>query len=277
MVLPVPVIDHVVVNVRDGLADAAALWGRLGFLLTPTGHHTLGSSNNLAILGTDYIELLGVIPGVGNRTDVLDWPAGLNGLVFKTLDSDGLFAGLQGAGVPVLPPQAFSRPVEATTGVKDAAFRTVRLERDAVSAGRLFFCHHLTPELVWEDAWRRHANGALGISRAVLCAADPGGLGGLFGRMFGVDAVQPCEGGVTLRAGLARIDVVTPAALKAEFGDAAPEVAGREAFMAALVVRTASLARAGGALQAGGITPTAGERLMVGAGVLGGMALAFEA
>src|ERR1700712_4221331 len=111
-VLPVPAIDHVVVNARDRLDEAAAIYHRLGFTLTPRGHHTLGSSNNLAILGTDYIELLGVVPGVGNRTDVLDWPAGLNGLAFKTFDSDATFAALQDAGAPVLPPQQFSRPVE---------------------------------------------------------------------------------------------------------------------------------------------------------------------
>ena len=60
---PVPVLDHVVINVRDGLDAAAALYARLGFTLTSRGHHTLGSSNHLAILGTDYLELLGVQPG----------------------------------------------------------------------------------------------------------------------------------------------------------------------------------------------------------------------
>ncbi len=253
---PVPVIDHVVINARDRLDEAAALYHRLGFLLTPRGHHTLGSINNLAILGTDYIELLGVVPGVGNRTDVLDWPAGLNGLVFKTFDSDGTFMALQGAGVPVLPPQAFSRPVEMPGGVRDAAFRTVRLERDAVPAGRLFFCHHLTPELVWHDAWRRHPNGALGILRAVVCAIDPATLGTLFARMFGADSVRQTADGCSLSAGLARIDVVTPAALDAEFGAAAPGADGRDQFMAALTFRTLSLDRAARALQDGGLAAT---------------------
>ena len=106
--VPVPVIDHVVINARDRLDEAAATYQRLGFALTPRGHHTLGSSNNLAVLGTDYIELLGVVPGVSDRTDLLDWPAGLNGVVFKTFDSDATFAALQGEGVPVLQPQEFS-------------------------------------------------------------------------------------------------------------------------------------------------------------------------
>ncbi len=254
--LPVPAIDHVVINARDRLDEAAATYRRLGFALTPRGHHTLGSSNNLAILGTDYVELLGVVPGVGNRTDVLDWPAGLNGLVFKTFDSDATFAALQSAGVPVLPPQEFSRPVDILGGVRDAAFRTVRLERDAVPAGRVFFCHHLTPQLVWHDAWRRHPNGALGIARAVICATDPAALGGLFARMFGADSVRQTTNGCTLTAALSRVDVVTPAMLDAEFGAAAPEIAGRDQFMAALTLRTLSLGQVTRALQDGKIMAT---------------------
>ncbi len=274
---PVPVIDHVVINARDRLDEAAALYHRLGFLLTPRGHHTLGSINNLAVLGTDYMELLGVVPGVGNRTDVLDWPAGLNGLVFKTFDSDGTFTALQGAGMPVLPPQAFSRPVEMPGGVRDAAFRTVRLERDAVPAGRLFFCHHLTPELVWHDAWRRHPNGALGILRAVVCATDPATLGTLFARMFSAGSVRRTADGYSLFAGLARIDVVTPGALDAELGVAAPGADGRDQFMAALTLRTVSLDRAARALQDGGIAAARdSQSITVAASAAGGVTLVFQ-
>ena len=250
--LPVPAIDHVVINARDRLDEAAAVYHRLGFKLTPRGHHTLGSSNNLAVLGTDYIELLGVVPNEA-RTDVLDWPAGLNGLVFKTFDSDGTFAALRDAGLPVLPPQDFSRPVELPDGVHDAAFRTVRVERAAMPAGRLFFCHHLTPELVWNDAWRRHPNGTLGIQRAVVCATDPAGLGQLFARLFGKGSVRQTADGCSLAAGLAHIDVVTQSAIDSEFGAAAPEPEGREQFMAALTLRTFSLDGTAAAFRAGAI------------------------
>lgn len=277
MAHPTPAIDHVVINARDRLDEAAATYHRLGFSLTPRGHHTLGSINNLAILGTDYLELLGVPPGAGGRTDVLDWPAGLNGLVFKTFDSDGAFAALQGAGVPVLPPQAFSRPVEMPGGPRDAAFRTVRLERDAVPAGRVFFCHHLTPELVWHDPWRRHPNGALGILRAVVCASEPAMLGDLFARMFGDEHVRQIAGGRRLSAGLASIDVVTPAVLDAEFGADAPEAAGREQFMAALTLRTLSLEHAARALRDGRTAATQGKAsITVAAQAACGVTLTFQ-
>ena len=271
MALPVPTIDHVIVNALDRLDEVADLYRRLGFTLTPRGHHTLGSSNHLAVLGTDYIELLGVEPGVGNRTDVLEWPPGLNGLVFKTFDSDGLYAGLHAAGLPALPPQAFSRPVDTPTGPRDASFRTVRLERDAVPAGRIFFCHHLTPELVWDDAMRRHANGAIGIKRFVIAANDPTVMLGLFGRLFG-----DCAAHDTLAAGLAYVEVVKPSVLHQEFGTACADADGRQSYMAVLVLRTASLDRTAEALHAGGIASTrAHNAITVAAAQAGGVTLVF--
>ena len=272
-----PVLDHVVINVRDGLDAAAALYARLGFTLTPRGHHTLGSSNNLAILGTDYLELLGVQPG-NARTDVLDWPAGLNGLVFKTYDADATYRGLHAAGVPVLPVQAFSRPVDTPTGPQGAAFRTVRMDRNATPAGRVFFCQHLTPGLVWDDAWRSHANGALGIQRFIMAAADPAEAAVLFRRMFGADSVAVRDSGATMPAGLAQVDILTPAALLGDLGDAAPAADGRRQWMAALVLRTASLDRTAAALRAGGVDHRlASGRILVPSSVLGGMALVFQA
>ena len=215
---PLPLIDHVIVNARDSLDEAAERYTGLGFTLTPRGHHTLGSINNLAILGTDYIELLGVPLGQ-RRTDVLDWPAGLNGLVFKTLDSDALFAALQAAGAPILPPQSFSRPVQLADGEHDAAFRTVRLTREAATAGRVFFCHHLTPDLVWRDEWRGHANGAVGIAGMTIAADDPAELAALFSRLFGAKSVRDHQGTFSLVAGLATVDILTPASLAARRAD----------------------------------------------------------
>jgi hypothetical protein len=276
MTLPIPLIDHVIVNARDALDDSAALWTRLGFHLTPRGHHTLGSSNNLAILGTDYIELLGVQPGGAGRTDVLDWPAGLNGLVFKTSDSDHLYNTLTQAGAPVLPPQAFSRPVDMGDRSADAAFRTVRLEKDASPAGRMFFCHHLTPDLVWHDPWRRHPNGAVGLQGMVIAAHDPAAYAALFRLLFGESAVRATPHGFALAAGLATVELATPEAVAMRFGDAAPDLSDRPAAMAALLVRTASLDHARAAVQAGGLpVPSHDGPVRLPADQAGGLALIF--
>jgi hypothetical protein len=53
-------IDHVVINVRVDIDEAAKIFGQLGFTLTPKGYHTLGSVNHLAMFDTNYLELIGV-------------------------------------------------------------------------------------------------------------------------------------------------------------------------------------------------------------------------
>lgn len=250
---PVPTLDHVVVNARDRLDEAASLYRRLGFTLTPRGYHTLGSMNHLAIFGADYLELIAVPPGRHDRPEIMGAPAGLDGLVFATEDAAATHAALSAAGIPIEPPQQFSRPVELGEQREDATFRTTRLPRDASPAGRLYFCQHLTRHLVWRDEWRHHANGAVGVARAVIAAEDPESLGNLFRRMFGPAPVRETDDGCALILGLCRFDVVTPAALWEMFGDAAAESRGRKDYMAALTIRTTSLDAAETALEAGDI------------------------
>ena len=111
MTPPPPVLDHVVIDVRDHIDEAMPRFASLGFLLTPRGHHTLGSVNHLAMFATDYLELLGFGANGATRTEIARFPAGLNGLVFKTNDADLVHRHAAAAGLPVLPVQSFSRPV----------------------------------------------------------------------------------------------------------------------------------------------------------------------
>ena len=274
----IPTLDHVVINVRDRIDEGADVYRRLGFTLTPRGYHTLGSMNHLAMFGTDYLELIAAPTGNTQRPEILDAPEGLNGLVFGTEDSAATFDAMQVAGVPVFPPGEFSRPVELPGGTRDAVFRTVRLMPGTVSAGRLYFCQHFTRDLVWRDEWRHHANGTTGVARAVIAAANPDDLGGLFSRMFGPEAVRPIGGGCALTVGVSRFDVVTPAAVRAEFGDAAPDGGGRDSYMAALEFRTRAADAAEKALAAGGIAGVRRDhgRMVVPASSAFGATLAFS-
>lgn len=276
MTLPLPTLDHVVVNVQDRMDDAAILYRRLGFTLTPRGHHTLGSINHLAVFGTDYLELIG-IPAGGPRADLHGWPTGLNGLVWGTEDADAVHEALTAVEVATSPPVSFSRPVEFATGSRDAAFRTVRLPNETTPAGRLYFCEHATRDLVWRDEWRRHANGALGVMRAVIAADDPARLAGLFLRMFGTEAVAEIDGGHRLAVGLSSFDIVNQAELTRRLGPAAPDAQGRAEYMAALVLRTAALDQTEEALTQGDIPFTREpHRLVVAPADTFGVALVFH-
>jgi Glyoxalase-like domain len=278
MAYPTPTLDHVVINVRDRVDEGAETFRRLGFTLTPRGYHTLGSMNHLAMFGTDYLELIAARPGDTQRPEIMEAPEGLNGLVFGTEDSAATFAALRHQGVPAFPPGEFSRPVALPEGTRDAVFRTVRLMPGVAPAGRLYFCHHFTRDLVWRDEWRHHANGATGVARAVIAAGDPSVFGDLFARMFGAEAVRPTAGGLSLTVGVSRFDIVTPEALTVEFGDAAPDAGGRDSFMAALVFRTRSLDAAEGAMNEGGIAGARREngQITVPASAAFGATLAFR-
>lgn len=278
MALPMPTLDHVVVNVHDRMDAAETLYRRLGFTLTPRGYHTLGSINHLAIFGTEYLELIGLPAGTTGRQDLMGWPTGLNGLVFGAEDADALHAALTAAGVAASPPVSFSRPVELPGGLmRDAAFRTVRLPNDTTPAGRLYFCEHATRNLVWRDEWRRHANGTLGVMRAVLAAERPDRLAALFARMFGAGAVAGIPGGKRLAVGLSSFDIVDPGELARRLGKLVPEAQGRSEYMAALVLRTSSLDQAEAALAAGGIARVReAHRLVVPASQTMGVALVFH-
>jgi hypothetical protein len=252
-VFPIPTLDHVVVNARDRIDDAADTYRRLGFTLTPRGYHTLGSMNHLAMFGTDYLELIAAKPGDDSRPEIMASPLGLDALVFASEDAAATYEALRQAEVSIDPPQQFSRPVEAGGQIRDAAFRTTRLPRSAGGAGRFYFCQHLTRDLVWRDEWRHHANGAVGVARAVIAAEEPEILGGLFAQMFGPQAVRATDDGCALILGLARFDVVHPGAIWEMFGGAAPDSRGRRDYMAALTFRTLSLDAAETALEAGGV------------------------
>ena len=277
--LPVPTLDHVVVNVRDRIDAGFETYQRLGFTMTPRGYHTLGSMNHLAIFGTEYLELIAAPSGETRRGEILAAPFGLNGLVFGTEDSAAVHAALHDAGVPVEPPLEFSRPVELTEGPRNATFRTVRLTPGAASVGRIYFCHHFNRELVWRDEWRHHPNGAVGVTRAVIAARDPWLLGQLFKRMFGEDAVQPSATGCSLAVGLSNFDIVTPAGLAHQFGDAAPAGDGREEYMAALTIRTRSLDGTAAALAKGQVPGVfrGRDRIVVPATEAFGVTLEFRA
>ncbi|MDR6659301.1 hypothetical protein J2W51_001843 [Tardiphaga robiniae] len=237
-----PVLDHVVINVMGQLDEAAAQYTRLGFQLTERGHHTLGSSNNLAIFGTNYLELLGYLPGRETmRADLWTHPPGLSGLVFKSVDADLVYATLKDNAVPVMEPMSFARPVELPGGAQDARFKVIRVAGDEVQNGRTFFCHHDTPELVWRPEWQTHANGATEIVEFVIASQQPARTAALYERMFGAPLLTPTDGGFSFSAGAATIFILDPAAVADRYVGAALVSPDGTDRMVALVFKVAAL------------------------------------
>jgi len=167
-------LDHLVINTRFQTEAAADLFTALGFTLTPRGRHTLGSINHLVMFDDHYLELIG-LPNDGGklRQEVLNSPGGIDGLVMQTQTPESVAADLQRKGFDMGPVQQFSRPVEIDGETLDASFVTVRLAPRQVAAGRVYYCHHLTPELVWRAPWLTHDNGVTGVVGLTVVGHDP--------------------------------------------------------------------------------------------------------
>jgi hypothetical protein len=231
--------------------EAVRIYQALGFQLTPRGYHTLGSINNLAIFGTNYLELLGFGADGAARPELAPFPVGLNGLVFKTDDAEATFQQAQKTGVPALPVRAFSRPLELDGQQHHAAFRTTRIPPEASGIGRVYFCEHQTPDLVWRKAWQVHANGAQEMTRVLVATHDASHQATLFANLFGNDSVTTHTDGTASLAmsGGGAVVMASIAETIGRLGDAAPDPAGRTDFMAGLAIRVASPAAVASLLQ----------------------------
>ncbi|EJN09864.1 VOC family protein [Herbaspirillum sp. YR522] len=271
-------VDHVVIHVEDQLDQAAEQYAKLGFTLTARGHHSKGTSNHLAIFGDDYLELLGVEP----RNAGLRWghPAGLAGLVFKTPDADQTWQRLRQRDVPLEgeAPQAFHRPVEVDgVALGDARFRTLRIAADRIPNGRVFFCEHGTPELVWRSQWQNHPNGARGLAEYVYLALDPDAACGILAQAFGRGDISRHAQGVRFQAGPVAIRYLTRDGVAAHYGIDPDQVPQGIERAVGLTIKVESLDLAEQVLAANAVTGARrhGDKLVVTPDQANGVILAF--
>lgn len=250
-----PQIDHVVITVSDQLDQANSQYQKLGFTTTPRGHHSLGTSNNLAIFTTTYLELLGFEPQNADKVDK-SWcfDDGLTGLVFKTKDANKLYQQLVNQGIKVEGdgPRSFFRPVELNDGTKpEARFKTVRLDPSYTPNGQIFFCDQLTPELVWRKEWQTHPNGVININQVIIEAQKPRSSIKLLEKTFPSANIIEINGGVRLKAEDKFIDYLTPSAIQHLFGSSLSKANNDQDRKVALGFTTKSLAQTQQALEKG--------------------------
>jgi hypothetical protein len=272
------VLDHAVIGVLDQLDSAAAVYRKLGFTLTPRGYHTLGSINHLAVFADNYLELLGFpADGDHNRADLWSYPTGLNGLAFRTADAAALQAELAAAGKPVTDWRDFSRPVSVDGVQEPASFRTFQIGGETISNGRLFFCQHNTPELVWRPVDQHHPNGALNITDVFIVSRAPEAITQLLDGFPIAAAPRAGEAGVTIQAGIVTIHIISEDRAIARFGSAIPQSFAGNERKVALGLKVSSLKTAANVLALAGISSRPFEDgLLVDAEVANGVALWFK-
>lgn len=250
-------LDHTVINCRYDMDAGEKAVSDLGFQLTERGYHTLGSINHLAMFGTDYLELIGLPKDMtdvpSGRPDIETAAYGINGLVFKTSDADATFAHLKSLGMDGQPVKAFSRPVTVADGTFDASFRTTHVRPDLFPGGRVYFCEHGTPELVWRPEWQDHPNGTTAMPEFVVASENHEKETRQFAALLQTDV---SGSGDTLSVGIdgCTLTIMSPAAYSARYGDLASSVGDRISIFGAMVMKVKDLAKTRAALQGSGAT-----------------------
>jgi hypothetical protein len=113
-------------------------------------------------------------------------------------------------------------------------------------AGRVYYCQHYTPELVWHRPWMSHPNGVRGF-RELVVVTDNAEIE--VPRYAKAAQSSPERQGddwvIALPAGF-RLTLMSPAGYRARYGELAVESDGRGGFFGAVVLEAPDLARIGG-------------------------------
>jgi hypothetical protein len=272
-------VDHVVLVVRD-LDGARGTFERMGFTLTPRGHHTIGSQNHCVMFGQDYIELLtspaeNPHPSRQYYTEFARAGDGLAGIALKSANAKGAYTELLWAGFQPHDVLEFSRPVELPGGAREARFRVVQPRPGSTPGGRVFVCEHLTPDVVWQAKYQRHANGATGLAAVAIVCDDPARTAQPYERLFDSKA-KPITEGLLVETADTPLAFVTTQSLAKRLPDLS--ISARPSpVMAALFVRVADRDVAERTLKAGGLKPARmpDGSVALGADVAHGVALVF--
>lgn len=235
-------IDHLVINVLKDMDTAHDVFKQLGFTLTPRGRHTMGSINHLMMFDKDYIELIG-LPNDGTvlRDELLANPVGIDGLVFQSSDAEKTHRTLTARKLSLTPVQSFSRPVELDGLKTDARFKTVRFTPGQFSAGRLYFCQHFTPELVWRKEWQSHANGAVSVAGFLVVSKQPKKDAAQYCKVSGGKLVKGSQGEYRITGKNYALVFIDQAAYTQCYGPLVCDDHGRVSFFGAIALKTNSL------------------------------------
>ncbi len=200
-------LDHVAHFVPDPEAARKAL-ERLGFTVTPFSeqqHRTdadaplapAGTGNRCVMFRRGYVEFLSPIadtPLAAQLNAAMARYVGVHLVAFGTQDPQRDHVRLAEAGFDPLHPVALQRAIGTPEGEDTARFTVVRVPPGTMPEGRIQFCCHHTPQLVWQNRWLTHRNRAVGLRSVILCVEDPDEVAGRYRRFTGLAAESDARG-----------------------------------------------------------------------------------
>jgi hypothetical protein len=194
-------VDHVAHFVPD-IDAAGSVLEKLGFTLTPFSAQfhrpdpdgplaPAGSGNRCVMLQRGYLEFLtptGDTPVAGQLRAAIARYVGAHLIAFGTATPDDDHARLTRAGFAPLPPVHLQRGIDTGRGPETASFTVVRVPPGTMAEGRIQFCRHHTPALLWQQRWLYHANRAVWLAGVILRVADAQEAAKRYARYTGLPA-----------------------------------------------------------------------------------------
>jgi catechol 2,3-dioxygenase-like lactoylglutathione lyase family enzyme len=259
-------IDHVLVGVRD-LEGARELWQRLGFTMSPRGHHIgWGTANYCAMFERGYVELLGVVDPqqfTNHLDEFLTEREGAMGVAFATDDAMACSQALAAANFSPEGPTELKRSLETQAGEVMPAFSLVHLPPDKTPEMRAFVCQHLTPDLIRRPEWLRHANSARRLVSVTIASDDPVGAAFGYEPLFDADAVKVANGLTAIVHNGMALRFAKPGMLAAIFPGVTFDAAPKPPYIVGMKIEVADQAKAKAHLEGAGIAPIAIDRGLI--------------
>lgn len=179
------VLDHVGHFVPH-IDSASGALEKLGFTLTPFSAQShraepggpltpAGVSNRCAMLRYGYLEFLtptGDTPIANQLRTAIKRYVGAHLIAFGTAAAEADHARLAKGGFSPLDPLPLQREIDTSEGRETARFTVVRVPPGTMAEGRIQYCQHHTPQLLWQERWMNHANRATALAGVILRVAD---------------------------------------------------------------------------------------------------------
>lgn len=245
-------LDHLAHWIPDIAATGA--FERVGFVVTPYTEHAnstapgepitpAGSANRCIMLREGYLEVLTPTVDTAISRELqagIDRYVGLHLVAFGCADAAAQRERLIAAGFDQRPVVDLRRETTAEDGSTGGLrFTVIRPVPGVMAEGRIQFLTHHTPDLLWQERWMRHPNGAERLTDIVICVDDVDEAAARYERYIGLEPGR-IPGGWRMACGRGRLVLLDPAALEKEIPGVRPPVLP---FMAAYAIACGDLAQ----------------------------------
>jgi hypothetical protein len=137
--------------------------------------------------------------------------------------------------------QTFGRPVELAGKDYEARFKTTRLQTGQFEAGRIYYCQHLTPELVWRKEWQSHPNTTHAIAAMCVICPDPRAQAKRYATLANAVTRKGRHNETRVQCDNFELVFITEDMYRAVYGDLAQSSKGRDSFFGALALFASDL------------------------------------